>query len=378
MPPATSVALDATSLLGPRTGVAALTEALAARLGERDDLSVSAFAVTWRGRADLGSHLPEGVRAVTGRPMAARPLRELWRRWDHPVIETWTGPVDVVHGPNFVVPPTRRAAAVVTIHDLTAWRFPDLVDRASAAYPALVGRALGRGAWVHTPSQWVADEVVAELGADPERVVAVPNGAPDLRPDEPGRDAARGRRRAGAERYVLAVGTVEPRKDLPGLVEAFDAVAANDPDLRLVLAGPDGWGADALTAAVDAAAHPGRIVRTGWVDDDDRAALLRGATVVAYPSIYEGFGLVPLEAMAAGVPVVSTRAGAIPEVVGDAAELVEVDDTNALADALTRVLGDEARRSELIAAGHERRREFSWDATVDALVALYHQAAQAF
>jgi glycosyltransferase involved in cell wall biosynthesis len=309
--------------------------------------------------------------------MAARPLRTAWMRGDRPAIEGWTGPVDVVHGPNFVVPPARSAARVVTVHDLTAWRYPQLVDSSSAAYPDLVARAVAGGAWVHAPSRFVAGELADMLGLDPARVVAVANGAPDLGPDEPGRDAAAGRLRAGAERYVLAVGTVEPRKDLPGLVAAFDQVAVDDAEVRLVLAGPDGWGADALAEAVGRAHHRDRIVRLGWVDDDARAALLRGATVVAYPSVYEGFGLVPLEAMAAGVPVVSTRAGAIPEVVGDAAELVEVGDTDALAGALARLLGDRARRDELVAAGHLRRARFRWETTVDDIVALYRRAADA-
>lgn len=371
-----AVALDATSLLGPRTGVAALTAALAEGLASQRGVDLRAFAVTWRGRGDLPAVLPAGV-PVARLPMAARPLRGLWRRVDHPTVEVWTGAVDVVHGPNFVVPPTRRAVAVVTVHDLTAWHFPELADAASAAYPALVARAVARGAWVHVPSRSVADEVVAAVEVDPARVVVVPNGAPDLGPEGPGRDAARGRHRAGAERYVLAVGTVEPRKDLPGLVGAFDALAADDPELHLVVAGPDGWGADALDVAVGAAVHADRVVRTGWVDDAERAGLLRGAAAVAYPSVYEGFGLVPLEAMAAGVPVVTTRAGAIPEVVGDAAELVEVGDVDALAAALDRVLTDEARRSELVAAGHRRRAEFSWEATVDGLVELYGRAAAA-
>lgn len=372
--PPLRVALDATSLLGPRTGVAALTSAVADGLAVRSDVAVRAFAVTWQGRGDLAGVLPRGV-TVAARPMAARPLREAWRRFGHPVIEMWTGPVDVVHGPNFVVPPARQAAAVVTVHDLTAWRFPELVDGSTAAYPALVARAVQRGAWIHVPSHFVADEVVTRLGVDPARVVAIPNGAPDLGADGEGRDAARGRRRAGAERYVLAVGTVEPRKDLPGLVRAWDRVAGDDPDLRLVVAGADGWGAEALSDAVAGARHRERVVRTGRVDDAERAALLRGATVVAYPSLYEGFGLVPLEAMAAGVPVVTTRAGAIPEVVGDAAELVDVGDVDGLAAALARALGDEARRAELVMAGHERRSHFTWDRTVDALVALYQQAA---
>jgi glycosyltransferase involved in cell wall biosynthesis len=373
MPGPITVALDVTSLIGHRTGVGVLAAHLVDGLAARDDVRLRAFAVTWRGRDALADALPPGVE-VARRPMAARPLREVWRRVDRPAIETWVGPVDVVHGPNFVVPPARRAAEVVTVHDLTAWRFPELVDAATAAYPALVARALRRGAWVHAPSQAVADEVVTELGAEPERVVAVSNGAPDLGPDGPGRGAAAGRSLAGAERYVLAVGTVEPRKDLPGLVRAFDAVAADDPDLHLVVAGADGWGADALDAAVAGAAHRDRVVRLGWVDDAARAALLRGAAVVAYPSVYEGFGLVPLEAMAAGVPVVTTRAGAIPEVVGDAAELVDVGDVDALAGALARVLTDDARRAELVAAGHVRRAAFSWSVTVDGVADLYRRA----
>lgn len=371
-----TVALDVTSLIGPRTGVAALTENLVGGLAARSDVAVRAFAVTWRGRGALAHSLPSGVVLAT-KPMAARPLRTAWSRGDRPAIEGWTGSVDVVHGPNFVVPPARRAARVVTVHDLTAWRYPELVDRHSAAYPHLVAKAVEGGAWVHAPSRFVAGELADMLGLDPTRVVAVSNGAPDLGPDDDGRDAATGRRCAGAERYVLAVGTVEPRKDLPGLVAAFDQVAGEDAEVRLVLAGPDGWGTDALSDAVGQARHRDRIVRLGWVDDGERAALLRGAAVVAYPSVYEGFGLVPLEAMAAGVPVVSTRAGAIPEVVGDAAELVEVGDVDALAGALARVLGDEERRAELVAAGHLRRARFRWETAVDDIVALYRRAADA-
>lgn len=362
-------ALDATPLLDRPTGVGVFTRAVLTGLAARADIEVVAYAASWRGRDRLGGLAGEGVRTVE-RPMAARPLRALWRRVDHPRIEAWTGPVDVVHGPNFVVPPA-RAARVVTVHDLTPLRFPELCTADVLAYPGLLRRAVAGGAWVHTPSRHVADEVVEAFAVPPERVVAIPNGIDPVPAAEPGA----GRAAADAERYVLAVGTLEPRKDLSGLVAAFDAVAATVPDLGLVLAGGDGWGADAVHAAVAAATHRDRIRLTGWVDDATRAGLLRDATVLAYPSRYEGFGLPPLEAMSVGVPVVATAAGAIPEVCGDAAELVPVGDRDALAAALLAVVTDEAHARRLRTAGRDRAAAFSWGATVDALVTLYHRAA---
>jgi glycosyltransferase involved in cell wall biosynthesis len=372
------VALDATSLIGVRTGVGTFTRELLARLPGRPDLDVAAFAVTHRGSRALASDLPDGVAVARRWPMAARPLRWCWRRADSPPIEWWTGRIDVVHGPNFVVPPSRHGAEVVTVHDLTCVRFPEMCTADTLQVPDLLRRALARGAWVHTVSAFVAAEVVDAFGADPERVVAVPNGSPAVvAPDRRPALAARGRRRAGAERYVLSLGTLEPRKDLPSLVRAFDQLAASDPDLHLVLAGPDGWGAEAVAAAVAGAGAKARIRRLGWVADTDREALLTGAAVVAYPSRYEGFGLPPLEALAAGTPVVATEVGALPEVLVDGAEWAAPGDVDALAAALHTVLTDQARAERLVAAGARRVEAYSWDRTADALVELYRRAASA-
>jgi len=360
------VAVDATSLYDIRSGVGRFTEEVLRGIGGRDEIESLAYAVTFRGAGQLADLLPAGVRPAGRRRMAALPLRQAWSRFDHPLIERWTGPIDVVHGTNFVVPPT-RGAAVVTIHDLTYVHFPEMCTADVLQYPALVTRALRRGAVVHTVSEYVREEVIDHYGLPGERVIAVPNGITTTAPG----DLARGQRFAGGDRYLLAVGTVEPRKDYPGLVRAFDQLAAADPELRLVIAGAAGWGADALTAAIEAAHHRDRIARVGWVDDAQRADLLAGAAALVLASRYEGFGLTAGEAMAAGVPVVATAVGAIPEVVGEAARLVPAADTDALAGALAEVLADDRLRADLSAAGRDRSATFTWSRTVDGLIALW-------
>ncbi|NLD75707.1 MAG: glycosyltransferase family 4 protein [Acidimicrobiales bacterium] len=367
------LAFDATSLLGPVTGVGTFAREVLHRLAARPHVEVTAFAVTARGRRGLLAALPPGV-AASRRPLPAKIARAAWLRADRPTVEDLTGPVDVVHGPNFVVPPASGAGEVVTVHDLTALRHPEMCTADVLQWPPLLRRAARRGAWVHCVSEFVADEVREAFPEVGDRVAVVPNGVSRPPEETPRSSAARGRHLAGSDRYVLAVGTVEPRKDLATLVRSFDAVAAEHPDLRLVLAGPDGWGAADLTAAIDAARHRRRVVRFGWVDDDTRYALMRGASVVAYASRYEGFGLVPLDAMSVATPVVATRAGAVPEVVGDAARLVPVGDVGSLAGAIDEVLADDALRERLVAAGLERVERFGWDRTVDGLAEVYERA----
>jgi glycosyltransferase involved in cell wall biosynthesis len=364
------VAIDAVPLLDTRTGVGRFVDETMRRFSKDPGLEVVAYGWPLGGKGDLEAVLPPGV-GVARLPMAGPPLRAAWRRFDVPPIELWTGGIDVVHGPNFVVPPAWRAAEVVTVHDLTVLKHPELCTADTLEFPPLLRRALRRGACVHTVSRFVGDEVIEMLGVPSDRVVVIPNGVTAA----PAGDPTRGRALATSDHYVLAVGTVEPRKGLPTLVAAFDQVAAAHDDVKLVIAGPDGWGADQLRAAIRRSAHRDRVVRLGWVSDPDRNALLRGASVFAYPSVYEGFGLPPLEAMSAEVPVVTTKAGGIPEVVGDAALVVEPDDTEALAGALSSVLGDADLATDLRRRGLKNIDRFSWDRTATELASLYRRLA---
>ncbi len=342
----------------------------------RPGIDVRAYAVSGRRRHLIDSHLPAGV-AVHQRPMPARPLHALWARGDVPPVEWFIGAADVVHGTNFVVPPTGHAAAVVSVHDLTPLRHPELCSAATLAYPGLIRRALGRGAWVHADSAFVAGEVIEAFGADPARVRVVAPGIPDLPPVTDAEAASTLGRLLppGTGRFCLAVGTAEPRKDLPGLVRAFGELAARHGDVSLVLAGPPGWGEEALASAVAVSPARERIVRTGWVEAPDLSALLGRAVVLAYPSLYEGFGFPPLQAMRAGVPVVASRAGSLPEVLGDGALMVEPGDHDALVDGLDSCLADEALRARLIAAGAAWSARFSWERCAAGLEDLYRDAA---
>jgi glycosyltransferase involved in cell wall biosynthesis len=329
-----------------------------------------AYALTWRGRHDLARALPAGVTSATAR-MPARVVRELWARgasW--PRAEHWTGPVDVVHALNYVAPPA-KVPVIVMVHDLTFVRFPELCTPDTLRYAGLVRRALLDGAVIHTPSEFVAAEVRDEFGVEADRVVAIHSGLPPVT----GGSADAGAALAGGSRYVLALGTVEPRKNLPGLVRAFSAIATEDLDVRLVVAGPDGWDQEQFAAAVAQSPSRDRIVRLGYVSSGARRDLLAGATVFAYPSRYEGFGLPPLEAMAVGVPVVAGGAGALPEVLGDAALLVDPSDDDELARSLTRLLSDQSARDDLVTRGRARAARYTWKATAARVTELYRSLA---
>jgi glycosyltransferase involved in cell wall biosynthesis len=370
------VALDATPLLGLPTGIGAFCHGALAALAARPGVDVRAYAVSWRRRGLIKGQLPDTV-TVRQRPMPARPLHALWSRGDTPPLEWFIGANDVVHGTNFVVPPTRRAAAVVSVHDLTPLHHPELCNEATLAYPGLIGRALSRGAWVHADSAFVAGEVVDAFGADPSRVRVVNPGIPEL-PTVAEVEAQRvlaGLLPPGTGRFCLAVGTAEPRKDLPGLVRAFGEVASRHGDVSLVLAGPPGWDEDRLASAIAESPARGKIVRTGWVEQLELAALLAAAAVLAYPSLYEGFGFPPLQAMRAGVPVVATRAGSLPEVLDDAALMVDPGDQDELVAALDACLADESLRARLRDVGAAWSARFSWERCGAGLEELYRDAA---
>ncbi len=311
------------------------------------------------------NEVPASTRFV---PIPARVLLSTWTRSDLPRVDRWLHPARVLHATNYLCPPS-GLPTLVSVYDCSFVRYPELCAPEVRVFEPILRRAIRRGVTVHTTSEFVANEIDEIFGPNLRasgRLVVVRLGIPALG------DASEMPRavtqRVGAAPYVLAIGTLEPRKNLAHLVSAFGALAATDPDLHLVIAGNDGPARpniDAAIARLPASAGE-RIVLPGPVSEAGRRALLEGATVLAYPSIYEGFGLPVLEAMSVGVPVVTARAGAIPEVAGDAALLVEPTDEAGLAAAIKRLREDDATRRDLIERGRRRVLQFSWDDTARA------------
>ena len=287
-----------------------------------------------------------------------------------------------MHGPHYTLPRGLRRPAVVTFHDPTFFTMPEVHERAKVAYfrrAAVEG--VRRAARVIAVSAAARAGAIAHVGADPGRVDVVPLGVDHrvYRPaaDDAEREADAARRRAVGvdDRYVFWVGAIEPRKDLPTLVAAFASLPEADAG-TLVLAGPPAWGAAQLVEAIRAHGVAGRVLRPGFIDEATKVALLRGASVFAYPSLAEGFGMQIPEAMACGTPVITTTGSAPEEVAGGAAALVGPGDAAWLADTLARVLGDPSEAASLRERGLRRAADFSWAATADGTLATYRAAAR--
>lgn len=285
----------------------------------------------------------------------------------------------VYHSTQLSLPALRRCRAVITIHDLAPLRWPEHYLRLPYAR---VGHAweyaLARRAdAIIAVSEATRRDVVELLRVPPERVTVIPEAVDtEFRPPS----AEEGRRVAatfGAPgRYVLYVGQFDPRKNMEGLLAAFARAAATDRELRLVIAGDLGKLSSFLTRALERTNAPReRIVVTGHVDDPTLAALYAGAECLLHAALLEGFGLTPLESLAAGTPVVGYRAGAVEEVVGDAGVLVDPTDPDSLGDALVAYLADPDRQRDLRARARPRAASFSWDRAAAATVDVYRRIA---
>jgi alpha-1,3-rhamnosyl/mannosyltransferase len=331
----------------------------------------------FRGR--LRRRLPV-LRGIDAR---ARVLR-LPRKYADPLCDDYrfpidlvTGRFDVLHGPAYELLHHRRGRSVVTIHDLSWHHFPEWLGAGwRDHFIEDIRSAIERADLFLTVSEFIRGEMIEHLGIDGDRIVAVHHGV------EPGFTTAEveGERDVLMNRYglrdgvpyLLSVATREPKKNLSRLLRAYRLVVEHDPDApRLALAGKKGWGEGSLPEEARALGIQHKVAFLGYIPNEDLPRLYRHATLFLFPSIYEGFGMPLLEAMACGCPVLASRASAIPEVTGDAAALVDPDDTEALAAEIEALLGDDARRADLARRGMERAAGFTWEETARRTLEAY-------
>ena len=359
------IVLDYRPALRERTGVGeyvhGMASALRAQLGADDSLVL--FSSSFRDRLDPA--VVPGASVIDMR-VPVRVLNYAWHRLGAPPIEMFAGPTDVVHAAHPLMIPSRAAVRAITIHDLD---FLDHPERTRAEirrdYPALVPAHARRADLIAVNSRYTASQVTGRLGVQEDRIVVCRPGAPRVsRRQEPATVGP-----------ILSIGTIEPRKNLGILLRAYQRIVTRRSGApALVLAGGTVEQSASILEPLNHAPLTGRVRHVGYVNEPQRRALLEQASMLVIPSLEEGFGLPALEAMTMGVPVIASRRGALPEVVGDAGILVDALDDAELAAAIEALLDDPGRRRRHADAGVLRAREFSWEDGAARLIAAYRSA----
>lgn len=284
---------------------------------------------------------------------------------------------DVLHYPANIGPLARQRGVVLTVHDLSFMHHPEWFRTGRALYYRQAARrSIRRATRIIADSEATAEDVVRFTDTPRDRIDVVPLGVSPIFQPASGQARAAVRAKYGLpERFFLYVGTLEPRKNLPRLVAAWSRVADDIPQ-DLVLAGRRGWKTRAIEKALADSPHAARVHRPGFIAQEDLPAALSAADAFVWPSLFEGFGLPPLEAMACGAPVLTSAVSSLPEVAGGAALLVEPEDVDALAQALHALATDPAKRAILCQAGERRAQAFTWARTAAWTAQSYARAAE--
>lgn len=318
----------------------------------------------------------DGWSARTSPWRTASPVRRIvWEQLAQPG-EVRRAGLDLLHAPVYVGPLFASCPLVVTLHDLSFYRFPHLFRPFNRHYLQWgTRRTVRRAARVIAVSEWTARDAVGIFGIPRERVVAIPNGVgEDMRRLDPERVAIWRRRRGLKERFILFVGTLEPRKNITLLLRAYARLRQRGAvDHQLVIAGGKGWYYDNVFETAENLGLRDAVAFPGYVAQEDLPLWYNAADLFVYPSLYEGFGLPPLEAMACGTPAIVSNSSSLPEVVGQAGVMVDVDDEEALAKEIESLVTDRDRHRHYAEAGLARARHYTWAETARLTAQVYRR-----
>jgi glycosyltransferase involved in cell wall biosynthesis len=354
--------------------VAGLARALSRIEGEHD---VILFSSSWKERARVEDY-PENFELVD-RKIPVRVLNWAWHRLGWPPLDAFVGrELDITHSPHPLILPSRRSRSIVTIHDLFFYHHPELTGaEIRRDYAPLVQKHAAHADAIITVSEATAADVEKELQIPRDRITVIHNGL-DLNQASPQPSVEReiAQKYELPERFLLFVGTIEPRKNLLTLLEAARILVDEHWDGELLLAGASGPKDHEFKNAVRQLDLRHRVRMLGYVPPADLRTIYRRARGLVNPSIWEGFGLPPLEAMACGIPVIVSEVPAHREVAGDAAYFVDPKDPTSIARGIEQVWTDVRLREQLIAAGSQRVTLFTWDETARKTLALYRRLAE--
>ncbi|MFH0907466.1 MAG: glycosyltransferase family 1 protein [bacterium] len=361
--PRMKVCIDIQSAIAQRAGVGRYTKMLVEHLGSlRGTDEISLFYFDFK-RQGIPFHV-SGVSQRAVRWVPGRFVQKAWKTIGWPPFDAFSGPADVFHFPNFIRPPLARGKSVVTIHDVAFLRYPETIEAANYRYlTSQIRQTVDRADAIITVSQFTADEVAELLGVPAQKLFPITSGL-DQSFQRPGQDALTlMRRELDIERpYLLTVGTLEPRKNIGFLLDVFEKLDGFDGDL--VIAGMRGWKYEPLLERMRNSPKAARIKYVEYVDEQLLPALYAGASLFVLPSLYEGFGFTPLEAMQNETPVISSAAGSLPEVLGNnTAVIVKEPTVDAWTSAIQSLLTDTARRQACIRQGLRHVRQFTWAET---------------
>ncbi len=367
------IAIDYTPALRQTAGIGRYTRGLVAALAESD--RENEYTLFCAGQSPDSGIWPANF-AVRMTKMPARWLTAGWHRLKIPLpAERLVGPCDIFHSPDFTLPPLHKARGVVTVHDLSFLRVPQCADpRLRSFLEHAVPRSLQRAVRVLADSENTKKDLIELLDVAPERITVVPAGIESrFRPVRDTLKLADVRARYKLpEWFILMVGTIEPRKNLSRLITAYGQLRRQTGlPHALVIAGKEGWLFQGIYDQVTKDGLTDHVYFPGFVADADLPALYTLADLLAFPSLYEGFGLPPLEAMACGTPVVTSDNSSLPEAVGAAALLVNAEDTEGLTEAMARVLCDANLRVRLADMGRAQAARFTWPEAARKLLVAY-------
>ena len=368
------VGFEATALHGQRSGVGTYTLQLLRAMLESAPPDWTFYAYSNRSLAGLQSDIERAVLAPHGR---FAPSRWLWVQLRLAALAR-REECTVMHCPNGMGPLWSTTPLVLTIHDLSLIRYPEYHPRRRIPSRTLLPRLARRAAAVIAVSEFTRGEILRVLGLPGDKVHTVHAAAAEcFQPvTDPARMAAVRDKYGLPPRFVLYVGAVEPRKNLHRLLRAFRDVRQREFPHQLILAGPPGWMMDDFAHERSRLGLDGVVRLLGYVPADDMPALYSLAELFVYPSLYEGFGLPTLEAMACGTPVLSSNGSALAEVCGDSSRLVDPENEEELAEAMAILLGDADLRADLSRKGLQRARDFSWRRAAKETMAVYARAAK--